>query len=296
MEYEAVCCTNRGTRKEVNQDSACAMVADTADGQVCMALLCDGMGGIALGEYASFTVIASFVDWFEHALPCRIREGLDLETVGGEWQGMLSDLDAQLRDYGKGRGIKLGTTATCMLFWKRRYLLVQSGDSRAYRLDKRVTQISEDQSYVQRQINSGLMTTQEARRHPKRNILTGCIGGSRPSTPVCSYGKQPSEARYLLCSDGFAHELEEEEIWRTLVGSRESIGRLKGNMDMLIQKAMERGETDNITAVVVSAERRNGMGKRLRGNAQEAEFAIKQKIIVTEGSRLAVGMLPATEE
>lgn len=295
MEYEAECCTNRGTRKEVNQDSACVMIADTAQEQICMALLCDGMGGISMGECASCTVVDRFVDWFEHTLPYRLSENVSLEAIGAEWQSMLSELDEQLREYGSARRMKLGTTATGMLFWKQRYILAQSGDSRAYCLDKRITQLSEDQSFVQNQINSGLMTEEEARCHPRRNVLTDCIGGSRPSRPVCSYGKLHPGVRYLLCSDGFVHELEREEISGCLSCDRAAWEQVKDNTEILIRKAMERGETDNITAVVVSTGRPSGFMDRFRGKTSGPEFEIKKKMILTEGSRLDLGALPATE-
>lgn len=285
MEYEAICCTDKGTRKTVNQDSSCVMIGETGEGQICMALLCDGMGGISLGECASFTVIDCFVDWFENKLPYRIRDKMSLEAVGQEWTAMLTMLDSQLRSYGYTRQIKLGTTATCMLFWKQRYLLVQSGDSRAYCLDKKIVQLSEDQSFVQKQINSGLMTVQEARCHPKRNVLTDCIGGSRPSTPVCTLGKYHGDVGFLLCSDGFVHELKPEEILENLGGSRvSSPEQARSRVKMLVCRAMERGETDNITAVLVMTERQNRLGGRF--GSRDTGFLIRKKLISTEGSRL----------
>lgn len=295
MEYGAVCCTNRGTKKDINQDSACVMIADAAQEQICMALLCDGMGGISMGECASFTVMERFVDWFENKLPHRLRENVSLETIGSEWQTMLSELDMQLRDYGNARNIKLGTTVTGMLFWKQKYLLVQSGDSRAYRLDKRITQLSEDQSFVQKQINAGLITEQEARCHPKRNVLTDCIGGSRPSLPVCSYGRQHSGVHYLLCSDGFVHELEKEEIWNSLNYCQSIPEQIKENAEILIQTAMNRGETDNITAVVVMTGKPTGFRGCFRNRTSKPGFVIRKKTIVTEGSNLVIEALPTTE-
>lgn len=286
MGYEAVCCTNRGTRKEINQDSACVMIADTPQEQVGMALLCDGMGGISMGECASRAVVESFVEWFSHRLPCRLRENASMEAMGAEWQSMLSELDARLREYGSVRRIKLGTTVTAMLFWKQRYLLAQSGDSRAYRLDRGITQLSEDQSFVQEQINAGLMTEQEARRHPRRNVLTDCIGGSRPSLPVCSYGKLRPGSRYLLCSDGFVHELQKEEIHRALGQEWTMPEQIRKNVDALIQTAMARGETDNITAVVVEIPKSAGLAARFRSRTAGPDFIVRQKTIVTEGSAL----------
>lgn len=294
MEYGAICCSDRGMTKKVNQDSACVMIADTAEGQICMALLCDGMGGFSLGECASFSVVDCFVDWFEHKLPYRIRDQRSMKEIGNEWQAVLTELDDRMRKIGSERRIKLGTTATCMLFWKKKYLLVQSGDSRAYHIGRFLTQLSEDQSFVQKQVNSGFMTEQEAKYHPKRNVLTDCIGGSRPSIPVCSVGRQKVPGSYLLCSDGFIHELSGEEIWEDMRGSHEmEPDQVKDRMEGLIQKVIGRGEKDNITAVVITVNKevkQISLGKR-----RAEEFTVREKLIVTEGTRLAKEELPTTE-
>jgi len=270
------------------------MIADIAEEQVCMALLCDGMGGFSFGECASFSVVDCFADWFEHKLPHRIRDKRSMEEIGNEWQTVLTDLDIRMRKIGSKRQIKLGTTATCMLFWKKKYLLVQSGDSRAYHIGRFITQLSEDQSFVQKQVNSGFMTEQEAKYHPKRNVLTDCIGGSRPSIPVCSVGRQKVSGSYLLCSDGFVHELSAEEIWENMRDSHEmDPDQVRERMERLIQEAIERGEKDNITAVVVTVNKgvkQKGLRKRLA-----EEFTVRERLIATEGCNLVEEELITTE-
>lgn len=294
MEYGAVCCTDRGVKKKVNQDSACVMIADTMEGQVCMALLCDGMGGFSFGECASFSVVDCFADWFEHKLPYRIRDKRSLEVIGNEWQTILTELDDRMRKYGSAMQTRLGTTATCMLFWRKKYLLVQSGDSRAYHIGRSLTQLSEDQSFVQEQVNSGFMTQQEAKYHPKRNVLTDCIGGSRPSIPVCSVGRQKVPGSYLLCSDGFVHELSEKEIWENIRDSHEmEPGQVKERTEKLIREVIERGEKDNITAVVITVNKE--VKQKKPGKISAEEFTVREKLIATEGSSLGKEELPATE-
>lgn len=175
--FQVACHGDAGLWKVANQDSACVMTAAISGEPICMAVLCDGMGSASMGEYASQRVVTDFANWFERELPL-MREGeLFLPRVRADWKGILTALDGEFRDCGKKRGVKFGTTATCMLFWRGNYLLLQSGDSRAYEIRWRATQLSEDQTFVNQQVKLGKMTEQEARRHARRNEVTDFIGG-----------------------------------------------------------------------------------------------------------------------
>lgn len=293
MDYEITYHTDIGTTREVNQDSAAMAVADTSEGPVCIALLCDGMGGIAMGEYASSYVVMDMLRWFEEDLPELLRGCQTLEQIGEIWTRMLTDHDTHLREYGRSRGIRLGTTATCVLFWKGRFLLAQSGDSRFYESGRKLRQISRDQSRVQEQIDKGLLTREEARSHPGRNILSDCIGGSRPSVPVCTYGRIKRGTNYLLCSDGLVHELSDKEIARFTNGVSHPLrSDLQGRLAEMTEVVKSRGETDNITAVAVMAERTSDIGgsilHMMRRQSQKASrrwlFRIREKVLLTSGT------------
>lgn len=302
MDYEITYHTDIGTTREVNQDSAAIAVADTSEGPVCIALLCDGMGGIAMGEYASSYVVMDMLRWFEEELPELLRAHHTLEEIGEIWTQMLVHYDGHLREYGHSRGIKLGTTATCVLFWKGRFLLSQSGDSRFYESGRKLWQISKDQSRVQEQIDKGLLTREEARSHPGRNILSDCIGGSRPSVPVCTYGRVKSGTNYILCSDGLVHELSDREIAQFTNGINHSLRNdLQGRLTEMTEVVKRRGETDNITVVAVMAERTSGIGAgilsgmqrrgRPQGTSSQWLFRVREKVLLTSGTgKLAEGI------
>lgn len=295
MDYEITYHTDIGTTRKVNQDSAAIAVADTSAGPVCMALLCDGMGGISMGEYASGYVAADMLRWFKEELPELLRRRLPLEQIGEIWTGMLAGYDRHLREYGHHRGIKLGTTATCVLFWQGRYLLVQSGDSRLYESGRKLRQLSRDQSRVQEQVDRGLLTKEEARKHPGRNILSDCIGGSRPSIPVCTYGRIRRGTNYLLCSDGLVHELSDREIMQFTNGISHMLRNdLQGSLSEMIEVVKKRGETDNITAVgvMVRGAFRIGnsifSGMRKPKGRQEVSsqwlFRVREDVLITSGT------------
>lgn len=306
MDYEITCHTDIGTTRKVNQDSAAAAVADTSEGPVCMALLCDGMGGIAMGEYASSYVATDMLRWFMEELPELLRGRRTLEQIGEIWTEMLVGYDRYLREYGHRRGIKLGTTATCVLFWKGYFLLAQSGDSRLYESGRKLRQISRDQSRVQEQIDRGLLTKEEARRHPGRNILSDCIGGSRPSVPVCTYGRIRRGTNYVLCSDGLVHELSDKEIARFTNGISHGLRNdLQDRLSEMTEVVKSRGETDNITVVGVMVRGASSIGESIlsgicgQGQSQEASrrwlFRVREKILLTSGTGKLAGETLVTE-
>lgn len=277
MRFEVTCYTDTGNGKKINQDSACAMTALIRGEPICMLVLCDGMGGASMGEYASRRVVLEFADWFTEELPRMAEEGLSLNGIQLVWVEKLTNLDKEYRDYGKAHGIKIGTTATCMLFWRESYLLVQSGDSRAYQLGWRALQLSEDQSYVQQQVKLGNLTRKEARTHPRRNVLTDCIGGSRPSVPVAVTGKRKRGAAYMLCSDGLVHEITRRELGIRLAPWRRGrILALHEGLVELTELVKQRGETDNITAVGMI------VGKEGFPKEKEKLFLLTERVVLFE--------------
>lgn len=279
MDFEATYCTDVGVGKEINQDSGCVMIADTPDGPICMAFLCDGMGGISMGEYASGKVTQTFVNWFEQTLPDFIARAVSLEEIAGVWKNMLIDLDQEFREYGQRKGLKLGTTATGMLFWRGRFLLMQSGDSRAYEIGRNCRQLSEDQSYVWQQVKLGLLMPEEAKHHPKRNVLLDCIGGSRPSVPEWKTERVGKRSNYLLCSDGFVHEINNSELVYFLAPRiGQDVDVLRESLEEMTEIVKRRGEKDNITALLIRTENR-----KKKYQDKGFYFHVRQKIILTQG-------------
>ena len=111
----AATCSHRGTRYRTNQDAACVLAADTCRGELAMAIVCDGVGGLASGELASATVTERFCRWFEHRLPLFLQEDAyrdkdGLSGVEDEWRALLLRINADLVAYGKRHGCMLGTT------------------------------------------------------------------------------------------------------------------------------------------------------------------------------------------
>ena len=133
MKFMAIADSDIGIVKDTNQDSLLIKHADTQRGEVLLAIVCDGMGGLTKGEVASATVIKAFSDWFDTELEYEL-ENPDMRVIGGKWSLMLKDLNARLLEYGKQCHTNLGTTFTGMLFIEDNYVIVHVGDTRAYQI------------------------------------------------------------------------------------------------------------------------------------------------------------------
>lgn len=276
MLFKAAGYSTKGAVKPSNQDSFLIKVANTSLGDVALVVVADGMGGLSKGELASAQVVRAMDQWFENKLPGYLEAmgssvaGLE-RLVEAQWNGLVQELNISILQYGKRNRLNLGTTFTAMLCVGSRYSIAHVGDSRVYQISEgEAKQLTEDQTLVQRELSAGRITEEEALVHPQRNVLLQCVGASREVMPQVVSGALNKGAAYLLCSDGFRHELTEEELSErfapaVLAGlwnsSSEDLPRYEG-IETRIRECVEqletRGEKDNITAVVLSLEEGEG--------------------------------------
>lgn len=253
MHFTVTADTDIGISKETNQDSVLFKQGSYSGGEVLMAIVCDGMGGLAKGELASATVIRAFSNWFDNELPYEL-ENLDLHVVGGKWSLMLKDLNVKIIEYAQQNHITMGTTFTGVLFVGDEYVVTHVGDTRLYYIGNGLKQLTNDQTFIAREIKKGTMTLEQAKTDKRRNMLLQCVGASDTLEPEILVGKQEKGA-YMLCSDGFRHEITEKEIVESLspinLINKES---MHANAKYLIELVKQRNEKDNISVVVIKAD------------------------------------------
>ncbi len=254
MNYFGAVSTDIGIVKQTNQDSACLKIAEfDGKGQAAMMVICDGMGGLAKGELASATVIKRCAQWFEKELPQKIND-YSWEKLSEEWKRMIKEQNQKILEYGKTIGVNLGTTLSAFIVIENNYMIVQVGDSRVYEVSDTVSQLTEDQTFIRREINAGRMTPEEAAVHPKRNMLLQCVGASRDVEPVITFGAVVPNTVYMACSDGFRHVLQDNEMLDKFNPlNLNSIETMKQNGDYLIDVVKKRNERDNITVALLKS-------------------------------------------
>ena len=256
MRYLIAAHTDVGIKKKTNQDSYMIKEAQTRMGRIFFGVLCDGMGGLSNGEPASATVIRAMEQWFETDFPQLLVHTMDaeevLEKVKNDWHVIANELNVQLARYVEGTGNRMGTTIVALLLIKDQYFIMNVGDSRAYALSNQVYQLTKDQSLVQQQIDLGLVRPEDAERHPQRNVLLQCIGASQEVLPDFYRGTVFPGSLFLLCSDGFRHEISEQELYMQLQPSVLTTEEMmKEQLVYLTELVKSRMEMDNISAVVM---------------------------------------------
>lgn len=255
MDFVVAVHTDIGIKKKTNQDSALVIEAKTEQGNVMFACLCDGMGGLAKGEVASAALINTYKQWFYRDFPKILYNDLSSETVKNELDNILYSMCEKIMNYGKQCSVNLGTTTVALLIVGDKYYISTVGDSRAYCVSDDLYQLTKDQTFVQREIDMGRITLEEAEVHPQRNVLLQCIGASDFIIPDFYEGQVRSGDRFLLCSDGFRHVISPQEIYERL--NKTSAPDEKAMKDALVYLTdldKSRMETDNITSILVGVD------------------------------------------
>lgn len=254
MDFIISATTDIGNTKNTNQDSYNARIINTQAGRMAFAVLCDGMGGLSKGEVASASVVKAFCNWVDNKLPILCENGFDDADIKKDWCSIVADFNEKIKNYAKKFGLVsgVGTTVTAILLTEKRYYIINVGDTRAYEILDRVAVLTKDQTVVSREVELGNLTEEQAKYDARRSVLLQCIGASDYVYPDIFIGNTKKDAVYMLCSDGFRHEISNEEIYNylnPLVMTDKDI--MQKNMDTLVQINKQRQERDNITVVSI---------------------------------------------
>ncbi|MEU7659554.1 Stp1/IreP family PP2C-type Ser/Thr phosphatase [Streptomyces lincolnensis] len=224
--------SHKGMIREGNEDSGYA-------GPRLLAIA-DGMGGAAAGEVASSEAISTIV-----ALDDDVPGSDILTSLGTAVQRANDQLRSMVEEDPQLEG--MGTTLTALLWTGQRLGLVHVGDSRAYLLrDGVLTQITQDHTWVQRLVDEGRITEEEATTHPQRSLLMRALGSGEHVEPDLSIREVRAGDRYLICSDGLSGVVSHQTLEDTLAsyqGPQETV-------QSLIELALRGGGPDNITVIV----------------------------------------------
>lgn len=195
----------------------------------------DGMGGHECGEVASALALDT--------LRQSIVAGSGLESsIHAAHQAIL----AAVQEEG---GRRMGSTVVAVRFVDADYEVAWIGDSRAYRISlDGIERLTRDHSWVQAMIDAGELSLDEARQHPRRNIVTQCLGQGEQALEVGrAQGSLAPGELLLLCSDGLTGELTDEQIQEVCAGA----ATLDELVDELIGLANRLGGKDNISCIVL---------------------------------------------
>ncbi|WP_058234640.1 Stp1/IreP family PP2C-type Ser/Thr phosphatase [Devriesea agamarum] len=204
-------------------------------------VIADGMGGHAGGDVAS-SVAIGYLAHLDSETPAT-------DIVAGLEETILQANDAILqRSREEPQLAGLGTTVTALLRSEGKFALAHIGDSRAYLLrEGQMTQVTKDHTFVQRLMDEGRLTEEEAERHPQRSVLMRVLGDvdSEPDLDLSLRPAHPGD-RWLLCSDGLSGIVSADTIAHTLT----SYDQPGDCAEALVQLALKGGGPDNVTVIV----------------------------------------------
>jgi protein phosphatase len=218
-------------------------------------VLADGMGGYNAGEVASGMATSLIADGLQEAWSPRDAARLGRDQAKAKSEQLIrehilrSNSAIFTTSQNNPECAGMGTTLVMGLFYDNFVTVAHIGDSRMYRLrGDRMEQITRDHSLLQEQLDSGLITPEEAKMSQNKNLVTRALGIDPTVEPEIHVHEAQADDVYLLCSDGLSDMVEDEEIRLTLI-------TLKSNpsltVQQLVQAANDNGGRDNISAMLI---------------------------------------------
>ncbi len=204
-------------------------------------VVADGMGGLARGDYASSVVVEACVHFGKsNTLAASIR---DLETR------LRAAHNSCRESFKVGIGDPVGSTVALLFSYGQYVFFLWAGDSRIYRLrDDQLKQNTIDHTVAQEKVARGELSPEKVVDHPSAHVLTRAVGVHQTLHLELDYQTVEPGDRFLICSDGIYNELSPTDIQQLL-----SLGSPAQAVDALVEKALESGGKDNMTAIVVDA-------------------------------------------
>lgn len=248
--------TDIGLRRKQNEDafvivdlksgqlsSPCADVDMSLSESGYLLLVCDGMGGAAAGDVASHLAATSI--WQKLVGAGGTAEADAAEALGDAVavanRAILNEARARPKQEG------MGTTCTAVIVRPGTLTVAQVGDSRAYLLHEgKLRPLTKDQSLARELQDAGVLTADQARTFPMRNVLSQALGTKPAVAPVISEHPLAPGDRLLICSDGLHGSVPDTQIKTAL----DQAGGLTNATKALVDSALAAGGSDNVTVVV----------------------------------------------
>ena len=235
--------TDTGLKRTNNQDS---YAAGELPGSVAWAVVCDGMGGAAGGNLASSTAVKIISE----RITSLYRPGMTSSSIKNMFLSAITAANIDVYEMGKNDPelSGMGTTVVVAIVVDENVYVAHAGDSRAYILsNKQLYQLTKDHSLVQEMVDSGKITQEEARAHPRKNLITRALGVFEElRVDFCEESISENDV-LLICTDGLTNFIEAEEIYELTAD-----GKFYEYAERLVNRANNNGGGDNITVVTVS--------------------------------------------
>ena len=219
-----------------------------------VAAVADGLGGMQSGNHAAQIAVDTIRKATNELLGRMSGNTGDVRRFVTETYQLANDAIQSFAEAHAQAGA-VGTTLVTLVASGSGYLIINSGDSRSYRVDRAgVKQITRDHTTADALLRNGLMTPEDYASSPLRNHLTRCLGPKEDCEPEIfpdnDFGSIDGDCTFLLCSDGFYSKLSNEDLAQ-LDGSSLHLDSI---LEKLAAEALQRGTADNLSAIAVRFE------------------------------------------
>ncbi|MBR0426957.1 MAG: Stp1/IreP family PP2C-type Ser/Thr phosphatase [Clostridia bacterium] len=232
-----------GKAREINEDSF--YITEDPLNKIQLFILADGMGGCNAGEVASKQAVISAKNYIENNFEDTPKDKdslIQLVASSIEYANMVIYEESKKDDNLEG----MGTTLEVCLIYNNRVYIGHIGDSRIYRIRKDfIRKLTQDHSYVQKLVQDGTITKEEAEHHPKKNMLMKALGVNAFVEPDVMVKGFQKEDILIICSDGLTNMVDINDIFKAV----------NQNFEMatkdLVDLANKNGGIDNITIITI---------------------------------------------
>lgn len=233
---------DKGIVRNSNQD---AYFAGEISQDVTFAVVCDGMGGAKAGNVASNTAVKSISEYIMKSY----RANMSLDDISKMLKNAIISANIEIYDMAnQNEQLQgMGTTVVAAIVRSGNAVIANVGDSRIYLIDDNITQLTTDHSIVQTLIESGKITAEDAKFHPRKNVITRALGAESDVVADIEEYNLLENNTLLLCTDGLTNFVSVEDILNTFKQNDISIVSEK-----LVELANNGGGGDNITAVTLT--------------------------------------------
>ncbi len=233
--------TDIGLTRHSNQDAVFTTVLE--DGCI-LAIVCDGMGGANAGNVASKVAVKVISNYIIQSY----RIGMDFYSIEKMLKNAIDSANMEIYDMSlKDETLKgMGTTTVSALVRDGVAVIAHVGDSRAYKASDELKQITRDHSVVQTLVESGKISPEDAKVHPRKNVITRALGTEENVVADSCQIELSKDDILLLCTDGLSGYAEDEGIYNILKENTEQVA------ENLIELAKMGGGRDNITVAVIT--------------------------------------------
>lgn len=234
--------TDKGRVRTDNQD---AYFAGRISESTVFAVVCDGMGGANAGSVASENAVRHISEYVIKSY----RNEMTIDELETVVRNAVISANIELYDMSINDPLLsgMGTTAVIALVKDGGAVIANVGDSRIYLVNEEIRQLTRDHSVVQSLIESGKITPEDAKVHPRKNVITRAIGAEENVTPDSAVIKLTDGDSLLLCTDGLSNYLDDGDILNIFKNTD-----ISAVPEALANRANLNGGGDNITVVTLS--------------------------------------------